>query len=118
MLSPTHVLAIIKGAARPDRDITAYFGSVRGIAGHLEAAQRLGLVAERADDPADPEAPTVFLTDAGEEFFVQFRLAELSQRRANYWNLSGDDEIADPARHELERRWRELPTPASGEPAR
>jgi hypothetical protein len=62
MLSPTHVLAIIKGAARPDGDITAHFGSLLGISEHLDAALRLGLVSERLSDPADPEAPTVLLT--------------------------------------------------------
>jgi hypothetical protein len=115
VLSPSHVLAILNGAARPDADITAHFGSLFGMAEHLDAALRLGLVSEHPSDPTDLDAPTVVLTEAGQDFFRQFRLAELPEGRANHWHGSGAGEIADPARKELERRWQGLSTHAPGD---
>ncbi|MEU3767907.1 hypothetical protein AB0E55_22885 [Amycolatopsis keratiniphila] len=71
-LLPTHVLAVVVGAARPDGD--AYFGSLPGFGDHLALAQKLGLV--RSPPESVDDAPEVLLTDTGRAFFERFQLAD------------------------------------------
>ena len=103
MTSWTHVLAVIVGAARPDGDVYAHFGSLLGFNAHLAVAERLGLV-QSAPEPVANDAPDIMLTDAGRAFVEQFHLDQLPEGRANYWNLRHAS-LTEPATAELTRRW-------------
>ena len=106
MNSWIHVLAVIVGAARPDGDAHAHFGSLRGFDAHLSVATSLGLV-QPAPEPVADDAPEILLTDAGRAFVEQFQLTQLPEIRANYWNLR-HAMLTDPATAELARRWDDL----------
>jgi|1185.fasta_scaffold837727_2 hypothetical protein len=106
MNSWTHVLAVVVGAARPDRDASAHFGSLLGFNDHLAVAERLGLV-QTAPEPVADNAPEVLLTDAGRAFVEEYRLTNLPEGRANYWPLRAAP-LIEPATAELGRRWEAL----------
>jgi hypothetical protein len=108
MNSWTHVFAVIVGAARPDGDVYAHFGSLLGVNAHLSVAQELALV-QAAPEPLAGDASEIVLTDAGRAFVEQFQLAELPAGRANYWNLRHASRT-EPATAELARRWDALLT--------
>jgi site-specific recombinase XerD len=114
MTSWTHVLVVV-GAARPDGDAWAHFGSLRGFNAHLAVAQRLDLV-QAAPEPVADDAPEVLLTDTGRAFVHQFQLTGLPAGRANYWNLRHAS-LIEPAATELARRW-ETPCAPSVHPLR
>ncbi|MDT8913524.1 hypothetical protein [Amycolatopsis sp. PS_44_ISF1] len=99
----THVLAVVVGAARPDGDVYAHFGSLRGFDDYLAVAERLGLV-QAAPEPVADDAPEVLLTDAGRALIDQFQLTDLPEGRANYWKLR-HGALTEPAATELARRW-------------
>lgn len=103
MTSWIHVLAVVVGAARPDGDVHAHFGSLLGFNDHLAAATELGLV-RPAPEPVEDDAPEVVLTDAGQAFVEQFRLTELPAGRANQWPLHHSS-LTEPACAELACRW-------------
>ncbi|WP_410570576.1 hypothetical protein [Amycolatopsis sp. cmx-4-61] len=103
MNSWTHVLAVVVGAARPDGDVYAHFGSLLGFNAHSAVAERLGLV-QAAPEPVADDAPEIVLTGTGRAFVEQFRLSELPAGRANYWSLH-HAWLTEPAAAELGRRW-------------
>ncbi|KMV13953.1 hypothetical protein ACT17_32755 [Mycolicibacterium conceptionense] len=92
----THVLAVLAGAARPDNDVYAHFGSLLGFNQHATVARNLGLVLF-SDDGTE-----IVLTPAGREFAERFRLSEAPAGRANYWGELG---FGAEAEAELERLW-------------
>ncbi|SEP53608.1 hypothetical protein [Amycolatopsis saalfeldensis] len=106
MTSWTHVLAVVVGAARPDGDVYAHFGSLLGFDAHLAVAEELGLVLP-APEPIADDAPEILLTDAGRAFVRQFQLTKLPAGRANYWNLRHAS-LTEPASTELACRWEAL----------
>jgi hypothetical protein len=106
MTSWTHVLAVVVGAARPDGDVYAHFGSLLGFNDHVAVAKRLGLV-QAAPEPVADDAPEILLTDAGRAFVEQYRLTKLPEGRANYWTLRAAS-LIEPATAELGRRWEAL----------
>ncbi|WP_215544885.1 hypothetical protein [Amycolatopsis sp. CA-230715] len=97
------MLAVLVGVVRPDGNAFAHFGSLRGFNDHLSVVKRLGLVRD-ADASVDDGAPEFVPTDPGREFVDQFRLTELPDGRANYWNLN-HNWLVEPAATELARRW-------------
>lgn len=75
-----YVAAIVKGLYE-HKDGTAYFGSLIGYSYYFEQAVSRGLV-ERAGS-------SVELTDGGNKFYFEERLARFPKRRgsrANQWN--------------------------------
>lgn len=56
MTSRTQVPAVVVGAARPDGDAYAHFGSLLGFTDHGAVAKRLGLV-RTAPKPVADDAP-------------------------------------------------------------
>jgi hypothetical protein len=102
MTSWTHVLAVVVGAARPDGDVYAHFGSLLGFNDHLAVAKELGLV-QSAPEPVADDAPEIVLTDTGWAFVEQFRLTDLPVGRANHWNLH-HTALTEPATAELAQR--------------
>lgn len=103
MTSWTHVLAVVVGAARPDGEVYAHFGSLLGFNDHLGVATRLGLV-RAAPEPVADDIPEVLLTDAGRAFIEQYQLTKLPEGRANYWPLRAAS-LIEPATAELVCRW-------------
>jgi hypothetical protein len=101
MNSWTHVLAVLVGAARPDGDVYAHFGSLLGFTVHLAVAERLGLIQD-APSPIADGAPEFILTDTGRAFVERFRLTELPPGRANNWSLRHNS-LLEPADAELTR---------------
>jgi hypothetical protein len=95
------VLAVV-GAGRPDGDAHARFGFLLGFDDHRAAAEELGL-AQSPSEPVADDAPDTVLTDAGRVFVQQFRLTELPDGRANYWNVH-HAALIEPATAELARR--------------
>ena len=106
MTSWTHVLAVVVGAARPDGDVYAHFGSLLGFDAHLAVAKELGLV-HPAPEPIADDAPEILITDAGRAFVQQFQLTKLPAGRANYWSLHHAS-LTEPASTELACRWEAL----------
>lgn len=97
----THVLAVLVGAARPDGDVYAHFGSTLAFTEHLAVTKRLGLIRD-APGPVADDAPEFVLTDSGRAFVERFRLTELPAGRANNWPLRHSS-LLEPADAELTR---------------
>jgi hypothetical protein len=88
--SGCHVIALVKGTIEGDPYM--HFGSLLGMASHMSAAQRFGLL----DANKTP-------TEAGYAFYREARLSEFPKGRANYWHASAADKL-EAAERLLERR--------------
>ena len=88
--SGCHVIALVKGTIEGDPFM--HFGSLLGMAGHVAAARRFGLL--------DANETT---TDAGRAFYRDARLGEFPKGRANDWRVNAADKLA-AAERMLERR--------------
>ncbi|MGI6797729.1 hypothetical protein [Gordonia sihwensis] len=73
-----HVLAVVVGAARDDRDVYRHFGSILGFDTHARDAVRAGLV--------ECDGELWGLTEAGQAFVAEFPEVLALQGRANSWD--------------------------------